>query len=395
MIGHAPNLAGARRNFVTAAQTWRTRSLASSSLMVSLAEVVEPSGGHEDLVTDVVFLECPEHRSLSRPLVVITSGVHGVEGYAGSLLQCLALGDDAFVQAVLAHADLLFVHAVNPWGMHHRQRTDSQNIDLNRNAHNAPSLYLQKNKHLHLLRPLLAPQQPADNDSLVARSKFFATIIRIFAQLGVGDAVRSVMHGQYEFPNDLFYGGNKLSSHLGNVAQTIRGLLRQDRRCCIIDLHTGLGPKGKLTLMLSEQPNPTDTDMLQRLANQFRCHTEDRDALVRPGIFCEWLRDGLQGSREQQQNTETWRALVFEIGTLGASPWSNLTALRRLVRNNQLRHFGCVDQSTTLADEIRRQFIDLFEPSDPKWWSVVSTDRFRDLKALVLLLARCQGGSPS
>ena len=112
-------------------------------------EATGPDGQH--LTIDVVALGAPRPE---RALVLL-SGVHGVEGFAGSALQSdlvrrldpSSLPDDVGV---------LVVHAVNPWGMAHWRRQNESNVDLNRNwrrDHLAPA----QNDAYDLIHPLACP----------------------------------------------------------------------------------------------------------------------------------------------------------------------------------------------------------------------------------------------
>ena len=67
-----------------------------------------------------------------RRALIVMSGLHGVEGFIGSALQCDLLGrlDAAALPADMA---VLLLHAVNPWGMAWWRRQNESNVDLNRN----------------------------------------------------------------------------------------------------------------------------------------------------------------------------------------------------------------------------------------------------------------------
>jgi hypothetical protein len=68
------------------------------------------------------------------PHLLHLSGVHGVEGHAGSAVQCkwldgVARGDVRVPDGVSA----VLVHVLNPYGMKHGRRYNENNVDLNRN----------------------------------------------------------------------------------------------------------------------------------------------------------------------------------------------------------------------------------------------------------------------
>ena len=65
-------------------------------------------------------------------LIVLTTGVHGMEGYIGSVML------DVFFREIwpdLDHSDtgVLVVANVNPYGMKYMRRYNENNVDLNRN----------------------------------------------------------------------------------------------------------------------------------------------------------------------------------------------------------------------------------------------------------------------
>lgn len=63
-----------------------------------------------------------------------SSGVHGVEGYAGSAVQNKIL--DFFLETPNMIKDdvaIVIIHVVNPYGMSWWRRWNENNVDLNRN----------------------------------------------------------------------------------------------------------------------------------------------------------------------------------------------------------------------------------------------------------------------
>ena len=84
-----------------------------------------PAG--EPLATDVAIIGSPD--APTRLLVI--SGTHGVEGFAGSLCQTTWLTEGASVPDDLA---IVLVHAINPYGFAWIRRVNEDNVDLNRNC---------------------------------------------------------------------------------------------------------------------------------------------------------------------------------------------------------------------------------------------------------------------
>src|SRR5262245_8496682 len=59
-----------------------------------------------------------------------SSGLHGVEGFAGSAIQLQLLRN---IPPLAADAALILVHILNPYGMAWLRRVNENNVDLNRN----------------------------------------------------------------------------------------------------------------------------------------------------------------------------------------------------------------------------------------------------------------------
>src|SRR5438128_436045 len=81
----------------------------------------------EDLSVDVGWFGAaePDH------VLVHSSGIHGVEGFAGSAIQLQII--DA-LPAIAENAALVLVHVLNPYGMAWLRRVNEENVDLNRNC---------------------------------------------------------------------------------------------------------------------------------------------------------------------------------------------------------------------------------------------------------------------
>src|ERR1051325_1319045 len=83
--------------------------------------------GGETLSIDTAYVGAREPRHL----LVIVSGTHGVEGFAGSAMQCQWLAGIAPSQ-IPRDAGCLLVHALNAYGFAHLRRANEHNVDLNR-----------------------------------------------------------------------------------------------------------------------------------------------------------------------------------------------------------------------------------------------------------------------
>jgi hypothetical protein len=83
----------------------------------------------EELSVDTAYLGPDQPQRL----LAISSGIHGVEGFAGSAIQHQLLAEQWDGLDLPGDTGLLLVHAVNPYGFAELRRVNENNVDLNRN----------------------------------------------------------------------------------------------------------------------------------------------------------------------------------------------------------------------------------------------------------------------
>ena len=181
----SPSYATARRKFMDAAAD---RGLRIDSRVLDL-----PGAAGETLAIDVV-LDGPAFAS---KLLVVLSGVHGVEGFCGSAIQTgmLRLGARAHPDTAVLH-----VHAINPHGFSHLRRVTQENVDLNRNfvdfSQPLPVNAGYGEIHEWLLPPSWPPGRDAESALAAYRDKH-----------GERGLQRAIGLGQHAHPDGMFFGG--------------------------------------------------------------------------------------------------------------------------------------------------------------------------------------------
>lgn len=221
------NYAQARQKFIAAA------GKAGARLEHHVLDSGPLGAQGEPLATDVALWGDPDARSL----LIVTSGVHGAEGFCGSGCQVAWLEDEpAMSLARRQGVAVLLIHAVNPYGFSHLCRVNEDNIDLNRNFIDFSRLTDNPGyAELHdLLLPETWPPTP-DNERAIAQ---------YIAAHGRTAFHQAISTGQSAFPDGLFFSGTAPSWS----NRTLRGILRQHgagrSRIAWIDVHTGLGRFG-------------------------------------------------------------------------------------------------------------------------------------------------------
>ena len=191
-----------------------------------------PNG--EDLYVDVAT-SGPAHAAAG---LLLISGTHGVEGYAGSACQIGWLGlnsDDTWPPELR----VVMIHALNPYGFAWNRRVTEDNVDLNRNfvSHNAP---YPANDGYEQLKSAIAPKDLGP-ETLRQGSELFRDFIKEYGPFTMQEAVSK---GQYAHPDGMYFGGNREQWSAGIVKHVVRRELAHCHRVGVVDFHTGLGPYG-------------------------------------------------------------------------------------------------------------------------------------------------------
>lgn len=240
----SPDYATARRRFRAAAER-------AGAFLDTLGWGLKGPNG-KPLGIDIAVYKNGGGRSLrrTRRLLLHTSGVHGIEGFAGSAIQLALLEDLANSSGLRSElpkdAALVFVHIVNPYGMAYLRRVNENNVDLNRNFLGPDEEYTGMPAGYEILDPLFHPDRRTSRSypgfAIRLAFKLIRHGSRRLQQAGAG--------GQYDLPHGLFYGGAKLETGPRLLLKWLGDQLPGVRRACCIDVHSGLGSMGEQYVIL-------------------------------------------------------------------------------------------------------------------------------------------------
>ena len=197
----------------------------------------------EDCITDVAWIG---PRDASK-LLVLVSGTHGIEGYAGSGCHVAWLKERWFQRCAPRDTAVLLVHAINPHGFAWGRRVNEDNIDLNRNFvdHDQPH---PANPDYEALRRHIDPpewEEPAINQHNAAIARFLHSDHH--------DITCKAIHGgQYANPQGVFYGGGKATWSNLLFRELLALHAARAGHVAIIDYHTGGGVFGYCDLFIDD-----------------------------------------------------------------------------------------------------------------------------------------------
>ncbi|WP_418316752.1 M14 family metallopeptidase [Piscinibacter sakaiensis] len=236
--------------------------------------------------------------------LLISSGCHGIEGYCGSAVQTMLLGDAALRAACRGvGVSVIHLHALNPWGFSWWRRTTHENVDLNRNFHDF-SQPLPDNPGYDELAELLVPEQwPPSDDVKAALGSFIE-------RHGIGALQAAISSGQYCHPDGLFYGGQAPSWSNLALRRILREVLPGANRIGWIDVHTGLGPCGVGERISAARDDP------ETLARARRWWGPQVTSIVEGNSSSARL-DGLMWQVIEQENFGAeYTGIALEFGTV-------------------------------------------------------------------------------
>lgn len=225
----AGDYAVARRGFVDAARA------AGAALSSYRHKLKGPDG--EALAMDIAMLGAANPSSA----LVVLSGTHGVEGFAGSAIQQAWLATRPKLTRGLA---VMLVHAVNPFGFAWLRRVNEDNVDVNRNFLDHEAAH-PANPGYDALHAALCPKRLTAATLEKARK----TVGAFAATHGRAATFFALVAGQYKHGDGLYYGGRRRTWSSATLTSALRKRLAGVRTVGLVDIHTGYGGYGEAELM--------------------------------------------------------------------------------------------------------------------------------------------------
>ncbi|HUV88060.1 MAG TPA: M14 family metallopeptidase [Anaerolineae bacterium] len=327
----------------------------------------------EDLTIDWIHADGLQRQDR---LLLFTAGIHGLEAHVGAGIFRL------FVQEFLPRLDpsstgLLFVHAINPWGMQHRRRTNRANVDLNRNfVWDTHLLDRSFNAGYGRLTSLLNPREPVRAVAWESLSFLFRLLWSV-ASLGLARFRHDALLGQYCFPQGLYYGGAALQEE----TQVLMGLYRKHipkySQVVHLDVHSGYGPRYQMSIVNSAMEPRDSAELARRFSYPLVVKANPDEFYSMRGDMIDYVYTLVYN---QFPNVRLY-ATSFEFGTLGDSIARVFRSLRALVFENRLYWSGARNRSA--RERVEREFQELFYPQDERWRTRAISDARQAIQGIL------------
>jgi hypothetical protein len=303
-----------------------------------------PSPNGEPLTIDITIAGDPQPKSA----LVLSSGVHGVEGLFGSAVQLAYLEQLARSWQPPAEAAVVLIHAINPFGFAWQRRFNEDNVDLNRNFLLAEEEYAGSPPLAGAFRSAMKPARTK------TRFGFWSARMALLAlRHGVQSFWETLPVGQYDFPDWLFFGGTAPTPSSVALESFLPTILGGAQQVVHLDFHTGLGRWADCQLLVSVSEGHDNCEwwlshFARRIVRQMKSFTKAYE--VRGG-FGPWLRALFPDCK--------YRYATAEFGT-----YSPMRVIRALA--DELHWHGELGTESP-EHASRRRLTDTFVPRSRSW----------------------------
>lgn len=309
-----------------------------------------PAPDGRAVTTDVAWFG---PRTASR-LLVLVSGVHGVEALSGSAAQTglIALGH---LRAMPADTAVLMVHVINGYGATHLRRNTDGNVDLCRNFMDFSQPLPLRPEYDDLHAALSCPDFDGPQ-----REAADAVQLAYMNQHGPEGYIQALMGGQYVHPDGFAYGGREPVWANRTLTAILTEHAQHARQVALVEFHTGLGSYAYGTAVTMQ----VDAD-LERTRRWFGewVHAPNQRVAGGPKTYYRVFGHTTEGYRRCLPQAEM-TSIVLEVGT-----YAPQVTLPVMLQDHWLQQHG--DPASERGRAIRQQLLRLHYPRDPDWRQAV------------------------
>ena len=294
-------------------------------------------------------------------LIVLTTGVHGMEGYIGSVMLDVFFGE-VYPTLNTENTGILVVANVNPYGMKYYRRYNESNVDLNRNfILDWETFDLSSNEEYPKVKEFLGPTGKIGN-ALWHEAGFYLSLAKTAITDGADTVSDALLTGQYEYPQGVYYGG------MGDEASTVylKGVfdkcLDSDYENIIhIDLHSGYGPRYNMVIFNSVYETMNEAESVEAFGYDHIIAYDSESFYATTGDTTDFFYRLADKKGTQAELYST----CFEFGTIGDAFFDTILSLKYTVDENR-NHWYPTDNATS-AEVVRQNYLELYYPTETAW----------------------------
>jgi hypothetical protein len=312
----------------------------------------------------------------SQKLLIINSGLHGVEGYTGSAIQTMFM-ETLLTKSLADSINILMVHAINPYGFKYRRKVTEHNVDLNRNCVVNSAMYANVNEGYEKLISLLMPEGKVSVRS-VSNQFFHLLAIRKIIQESMAVLRQAALQGQYKFNKGIYYGGIEKEPQINKLKVLLNDKMANSKVIVNLDLHTAYGERGKMHLFL----NPIDDKAVKQGVETIFSDSKidwgsGKDFYTINGEYVGWAKTLSGGA--------LYIPMLFEFGTMDSQKtFGSLKSIQVMINENQGVHYGY--KNWKQEQIVKNRFSQMYYPTSPEWRSKVISDSYKAMESMLINL---------
>ena len=334
----------------------RVSELQKDGVTVEVSEYAMDAS--DDLYIDNIYL--PSNKDKEN-LIVLTTGVHGMEGYIGSVML------DVFFEEIYPTIDtdttgILIVANVNPYGMKYMRRYNENNVDLNRNfILDWENFDLASNKDYPEVKEFLQPEGKIGN-ALWHEAGFYLSLVKQVIVNGADKVSDALLTGQYEYPNGVYYGGKgdeKSTTYLKGVFNDC--LDGEYNNIVHIDIHSGYGPRYNMVVFNSVYDKMTEAETKKAFGYDYIIAYDSESFYATTGDTTDYF----YRLAESKNSDKNLFSTCFEFGTIGDSFVDSILSLKYTVDENRQHWYP--SENKVASEVVRENYNELFYPTETQW----------------------------
>ena len=312
----------------------------------------------DGLYIDTFYLPSAEEQT---NLILLTTGVHGMEGYIGSVML------DVFFSEIYTglnrqNTGVLVVANVNPYGMKYMRRYNENNVDLNRNfIMDWDSFDLSTNQDYPKVDTFLGPTGKIRN-ALWHEVGFYLSLGKTAITDGAGTISDALLGGQYEYPQGVYYGGTGDEASTTYLKQVFKNCLDGAYENIIhLDIHSGYGPRYNMVIFNSVFETMTEAASREAFGYDYVIAYDSESFYATTGDTTDYFYRLAESMNTDKELFST----CFEFGTIGDAFFDTILSLKYTVDEN--RNHWYPTTNATSAEIVRQNYLELFYPTETAW----------------------------
>ena len=297
----------------------------------------------------------------NKNLIVLTTGVHGMEGYIGSVML------DVFFEEIYDGLDkddtgVLVVANVNPYGMKYMRRYNENNVDLNRNfIMDWERFDLSSNKDYPKVQSFLEPVGKIGN-AFWHEVGFYLSLAKEAIFTGADVISDALLTGQYESPQGVYYGGTGDEASTAYLKGVFNDCLDGEYENIVhIDIHSGYGPRYNMVIFNSVYETMTEAETKKAFGYDYVISHDSESFYATTGDTTDYFYRLAESKNTDKELFST----CFEFGTIGDEFMDTILSLKYTVDEN--RNHWYPTESDTTAEVVKENYYELFYPTEKEW----------------------------